>query len=123
MSGVLGPGPGAAARMRQAAADLHARTGRTACNGSLMRTSPVARARLGDPDAIAQAATAVSALTAVAACAIASGSPRRARATGEVRISEPLHAVRPVRACRSAAACRILAAAPGPGPRTPDMAS
>jgi len=63
MSGVLGPGPGAAARMRQAAADLHARTGRTACNGSLMRTSPVALARLGDPDAIAQAATAVSALT------------------------------------------------------------
>ena len=58
-----GPGPGAAARMRQAAADLHARTGRTACNGSLMRTSPVALARLGDPDAIAQAATAVSALT------------------------------------------------------------
>jgi len=38
-------------------------TGRTACNGSLMRTSPVALARLGDPDAIAQAATAVSALT------------------------------------------------------------
>ena len=54
---------GAGAVMRDAAADLHARTGRTAANGSLMRTAPVALAHLGDPDAIAEAARAVSALT------------------------------------------------------------
>jgi ADP-ribosylglycohydrolase len=42
---------------------LHAQTGRTAGNGSLMRTAPVALAHLGDPDAIATAARALSALT------------------------------------------------------------
>ncbi|MFC5993504.1 ADP-ribosylglycohydrolase family protein [Pseudonocardia hispaniensis] len=57
------PGPGAAARLRARAAELHERTGRTAGNGSLMRTGPVALAHLGDPDAIAAAARAVSALT------------------------------------------------------------
>ena len=36
--------------MTQAAADLHARTGRTGGNGSLMRTGPVALAHLDDPD-------------------------------------------------------------------------
>ena len=54
---------GGAPTMRQVSADLHARSGRTAGNGSLMRTSPVALAHLGDPHAIAQAARAVSALT------------------------------------------------------------
>jgi ADP-ribosyl-[dinitrogen reductase] hydrolase len=54
---------GAASRMRARAAELHARTGRTAGNGSLMRTAPVALAHLGDPDAIAAAARAVSELT------------------------------------------------------------
>lgn len=58
-----GPGPGAAARMRLVAQQLHADTGRTAGNGSLMRTSPVALAHLGDTDAIVEAARAVSALT------------------------------------------------------------
>jgi ADP-ribosyl-[dinitrogen reductase] hydrolase len=57
------PGAGAAARMREVAAELHAQTGRTAGNGSLMRTAPVALAHLGAPDAIADAARAVSALT------------------------------------------------------------
>ena len=57
------PGPGAAARMRAVAADLHARTGKTAGNGSLMRTSPVALAHLGDRPAVAAAARAVSELT------------------------------------------------------------
>ncbi|MGD9525541.1 MAG: ADP-ribosylglycohydrolase family protein [Pseudonocardia sp.] len=52
-----------AAALRARAAALHARTGRTAGNGSLMRTAPVALAHLGDPDAIAAAARAVSALT------------------------------------------------------------
>lgn len=49
-----------ASTMTQAAAQLHERTGG---NGSLMRTSPVALAHLGDPTAIVEAATAISALT------------------------------------------------------------
>ncbi len=60
---VLSPRPGTAAQMRAIAADLHTRTGRTAGNGSLMRTAPVALAHLGDPIAIAEAARAVSTLT------------------------------------------------------------
>ena len=42
---------------------LHERTGHTAGNGSLMRTSPVALAYLGDDDAIAGVARVVSSLT------------------------------------------------------------
>ena len=38
-----------AAGLRTAAAELHRRTGRTAGNGSLMRTAPVALAHLDDP--------------------------------------------------------------------------
>jgi ADP-ribosyl-[dinitrogen reductase] hydrolase len=56
---------GTATAMRQVSAELHARTGRTAGNGSLMRTGPVALAHLGDTDAIADAARKVSALTHV----------------------------------------------------------
>lgn len=52
-----------AAVMTEVAADLRRRTGRTAGNGSLMRTAPVSLAHLGDPAAIAAAARAVSALT------------------------------------------------------------
>lgn len=52
-----------ASTMTQAAAHLHERTGRTGGNGSLMRTSPAALAHLGDPTAIVEAATAISALT------------------------------------------------------------
>src|SRR5262249_49356515 len=54
--------PGAAA-MAAAAAALHQQTGRTAGNGSLMRTSPVALAHLDDEQAMVQAAMRVSALT------------------------------------------------------------
>ncbi|WP_218617406.1 ADP-ribosylglycohydrolase family protein [Cryptosporangium aurantiacum] len=54
---------GGAALLRGIGADMHARTGRTAGNGSLMRTAPVALAYPGDPDAIVEAARAVSALT------------------------------------------------------------
>ena len=54
---------GAAAAALAASADLHERTGRTAGNGSLMRTAPVALAYLDDPDGLAEAAMAVSALT------------------------------------------------------------
>lgn len=56
-------GSGAAARLRTWAAELHLRSGRTAGNGSLMRTGPVALAHLGDTAAIATAARAISDLT------------------------------------------------------------
>ena len=49
--------------LRTAAAQLHRRTGRTAGNGSLMRTAPVALARLDDPAGLVEAAAALSALT------------------------------------------------------------
>jgi ADP-ribosylglycohydrolase len=67
-SSVLGPlrgtpEDGAAGRMLMRAAEVHASTGRSAGNGSLMRTAPVALAHLGDPTAIVAAARAVSALT------------------------------------------------------------
>ena len=57
------PEDGAAGRMLMRAAEVHASTGRSAGNGSLMRTAPVALAHLGVPAAIAAAARAVSALT------------------------------------------------------------
>jgi len=56
-------GAGVAGRMRTVSRQLHERTGRTAGNGSLMRTSPVALAHLGDREAIAEAARAISELT------------------------------------------------------------
>lgn len=43
--------------------DLHAQTGHTAGNGSLMRTAPVALAHLDDPFALTEAARKVGALT------------------------------------------------------------
>ena len=48
---------------REASAALHERTGRTAGNGSLMRTAPVALAYLDDEVALVEAARAVSELT------------------------------------------------------------
>lgn len=53
----------AAATMREVSADLHRRTGRTAGNGSLMRTGPVALAHLDDVEAMVEAARLTSALT------------------------------------------------------------
>ncbi|MGX1768611.1 ADP-ribosylglycohydrolase family protein [Dietzia sp. NPDC055343] len=52
-----------AAAVREAAVRFSARHERSAGNGSLMRTAPVALAHLGDREAIARAATEVSALT------------------------------------------------------------
>src|SRR4051794_5432123 len=49
--------------MRAVAEDLHRQTGRTAGNGSLMRTGPVALAYLDDPRGLAEAARTVSELT------------------------------------------------------------
>lgn len=56
-------GAAPAATMRTISAALHERTGRSAGNGSLMRTAPVALAHLGNADAMAEAARRVSALT------------------------------------------------------------
>ena len=49
--------------MADAARRVHERSGRSAGNGSLMRTGPVAVAHLDDPVALVEAAKAVSALT------------------------------------------------------------
>lgn len=51
------------AAMTAASRARHARTGRTAGNGSLMRTAPVALPYLNDPAALAEAARRVGALT------------------------------------------------------------
>lgn len=53
-----------AAQLTAAAATVHERSGgRSAGNGSLMRTAPVALAHLDDPDALVEAAVRISALT------------------------------------------------------------
>lgn len=54
---------GTAAAARAAAQALHERTGKSAGNGSLMRTAPVALAFLDDAEAAAEAALAISSLT------------------------------------------------------------
>jgi ADP-ribosylglycohydrolase len=46
-----------------AAVAYHARTGRSASNGALMRTAPVALAHLGDDEAVVEAAISVALLT------------------------------------------------------------
>lgn len=56
-------GPATAAGARAASAAHHERTGRTAGNGSLMRTAPVVLAYLDDEDAMVAAARAISELT------------------------------------------------------------
>lgn len=60
--GVAGPNP-TGTSLTAVATDLHARTGRTGGNGSLMRTAPIALAHLDDPAALVEAARLVSALT------------------------------------------------------------
>ena len=69
--------------------DLHARTGHTGGNGSLMRTGPVALRYLDDPRALAVAARRISALThynqqAQDACALWSLAIRHASGSGEL---------------------------------------
>ena len=85
-SQVVGTQP-TAEGLRSAAAHLHRRTGRTAGNGSLMRTAPVALAYLDDAAALVEAATALSALThadpeAGEACALWCLAIRRAVLNG-----------------------------------------
>ncbi|YAL84055.1 ADP-ribosylglycohydrolase family protein [Dermacoccaceae bacterium W4C1] len=78
-----------AAAMRAAADTVHQRTGRTAGNGSLMRTAPVTLAHLDDPDALVEAAVAVAELTHAdpvggQACALWCLGIRHAVLTGEL---------------------------------------
>jgi ADP-ribosyl-[dinitrogen reductase] hydrolase len=80
---------GTAAEALAAARALHEQTGRTAGNGSLMRTAPVALAYLDDPDGLSVAATQLSALThhdpeAGQACALWCHAIRHAVLTGEL---------------------------------------
>jgi len=80
---------GTAAAARAASCTLHERTGRSAGNGSLMRTAPVALAHLHDADALADAARALSSLThwdddAGDACVLWSLAIRHAVLTGQL---------------------------------------
>lgn len=77
------------AALTQVSADLHARTGHTAGNGSLMRTAPVALPYLDDADGLVEAARAVGALThydprAQEACVLWSLAIRHAILCGEL---------------------------------------
>lgn len=60
--GAVGPEP-SSGTMTATAYDLHVRTAHTGGNGSLMRTAPVALPHLADPDAVAEAARRVGAMT------------------------------------------------------------
>ena len=76
---------------REASAALHERTGRTAGNGSLMRTAPLALAYLDDEAALVEAARAVSELThydpeAGDACVLWCLAIRHAVLTGELDV-------------------------------------
>jgi ADP-ribosyl-[dinitrogen reductase] hydrolase len=59
---LAGPRP-SGSTMTAAAREVHERSGRSAGNGSLMRTGPVALAHLDDPEGLVEASMAVSALT------------------------------------------------------------
>ena len=80
-----------AASARAESAKFHERTGRTAGNGSLMRTAPVALAYLDDEDAMVEAARAISELThfdpdAGDACVLWCCAIRHAVLTGELDV-------------------------------------
>ncbi|MFX4272955.1 ADP-ribosylglycohydrolase family protein [Propionibacteriaceae bacterium Y1685] len=77
------------AALRAAAERVHASSGRTGGNGTLMRTAPVALAHLHDSEALIEAATAVAALThhdpiGGEACALWCLGIRHAVLTGEL---------------------------------------
>ncbi|KHL18315.1 ADP-ribosylglycohydrolase [Mumia flava] len=99
----VGP-QGTAAEMTATAAALHARTGKTAGNGALMRTAPVALAYLDDPEALVDAASRIAALThtdllAPEASALWCLGIRRTVLEGEiVDLREELSYLRPDRA-------------------------
>ncbi|MFB9730860.1 ADP-ribosylglycohydrolase family protein [Ornithinimicrobium kibberense] len=81
--------------LRELAADLHRRTGRTAGNGALMRTSVVGLTRLDDREATAGAARAVATLThadpvAGDSCVLWSEAVRRAVLDGVLDVAAGL---------------------------------
>jgi ADP-ribosyl-[dinitrogen reductase] hydrolase len=94
-----------AAQLRAASHAQHEHTGRSAGNGSLMRTAPIALAYLHDEHALIDAATALSALThhdpeAAEACVLWSLAIRHAVLTGDLdartglpHLAEPRRAV------------------------------
>ena len=107
-AGALG---GDAAAAVKAARQLYERSGRSAGNGSLMRTAPVALAHLGDPSAIADAARAISGLThydddAGDACVIWSVAIGHAIVTGTLSIDVGINALPAERRDRWAALVR-----------------
>ena len=80
-----------AARARAESEALHRETGRTAGNGSLMRTAPVALAYLDDEDAMVAAARSLSELThfdpqAGEACVLWCSAIRHAVLTGDIDV-------------------------------------
>lgn len=80
-----------AARAREESKALHRETGRTAGNGSLMRTAPVALAYLDDEEAMVAAARALSELThfdpqAGEACVLWCSAIRHAVLTGQIDV-------------------------------------
>ena len=84
-----------AERVRGAAQEVHARTGRTAGNGALMRTAVVGVAHLDDRDATAEAARAVALLThadplAGDSCVLWSEAVRVAVTTGRLDLASGL---------------------------------
>ncbi len=81
--------------VREESEALHKSSGRTAGNGSLMRTAPVALAYLDDEDALVEAARAVSELThfdpeAGDACVLWCVAIRHAILTGEIDVRRGL---------------------------------
>ena len=91
-----------AARTREESEVLHRETGRTAGNGSLMRTAPVALAYLDDEDAMVQAARSLSELThfdpqAGEACVLWCSAIRHAVLTGDIDVRIGLEHLTPDR--------------------------
>lgn len=102
-AGVRGTGGASAARLRAEARAFHDRTGRSAGNGSLMRTAPVPLFTLGSPpEEVARLATNIGDLThadrtASEACVLWSLAIRHAIDTGEVDIRVVLPLLAPER--------------------------
>ncbi|QYF91081.1 ADP-ribosylglycohydrolase family protein [Arthrobacter sp. PAMC25284] len=104
LASVAGRSKVTAADFGAAAAAFHARTGRSAGNGSLMRTAPLALAYLDrDPASLMAAAGALSALThadpdAQEACGLWCVAIREAVLTGRLDVRAGLSLLSPVRA-------------------------
>ena len=97
-----GPSP-TAAQLRHVSEKLHEMTGHTGGNGCLLRTAPVALPHLGDRPAVAEAATAVSALThwdehAQSGCALWSLAIEHAVVHGELDVRSGLPLLSPAEA-------------------------